>query len=752
MLLPIRTFHCLIKGDNCVFKVEIAANKEISDLKEKIREEGIGDSHPILAKDLTLLKVDIDLNVHTRDSLSQLAINSDGIRMLDWMQVSEVWREQPAFRKLHIIVKLPPTTVTPSSSRDSPPNWLAEIHKKLWGKSHLFGEIFRTANLTTADFIQLQLELERINPSRTEPSYKAQDVLKVKADFLRKKSRNATLESDNAPNCKLVPSVSLVAPSSTLSTLPCAMDLDATADTMDVDADAEADPAPQPANCPGYIIADAKELSTGSTAVLPCTIRYMDLTTLELKESIPVKRLTLIRDEWNIMINLFNGRKRGVHGSAIFTGSPGIGKTCFLYYILILCLIKGQPVVFQDMCGDVYLITDEVRSQTKGVTVAGDDVLTLIDADGQTCQPYKYIFRNRNLRILLTSSPTSRKDRKWLRHNVEDEWAAYVMTPWSQNEWLVALLFIVEKDITLNRFWKTFEICGSVPRQFLQAAESREARKRVQVEISDAIQKSKDIEDAINGVVGDEVVPHPAFVVYPSNEARLLIGCHVKAISKGAMNTIIKILDRRNADAAFDLYQSTRGSSLAVPFRGNMWERKAHGYLGACLFTIRSLDDMPDARLGLPEDIKYFAFGPPQELSGKIADCVNAKESVYLQPISDNFASLNSIIYQPNNPLIGIQITNASTHPIETKGLKALQSLLSPKNESLSPLRPTSEKPWIILFVVPKRMEKSFTRQSITGHDSAAWSKKTVQYVLGLDERQVFRPKFGDVAEESENE
>ena len=90
------------------------------------------------------------------------------------------------------------------------------------------------------------------------------------------------------------------------------------------------------------------------------------------------------------------------------------------------------------MCGDVYLITDEVRSQTKEVTVTGDDVLTLIDADGQTCQPYKYILRNRNLRILLTSSSSSRKDRKWLRHNVEDEWAAYVMTPWFQNEWLVA--------------------------------------------------------------------------------------------------------------------------------------------------------------------------------------------------------------------------------------------------------------------------------------------------------------------------
>jgi hypothetical protein len=55
-MLPIHTFHCLVEGDNRVFKVEIAANKEICDLKENIHKKGIGE-HPILAKDLTLLKV-----------------------------------------------------------------------------------------------------------------------------------------------------------------------------------------------------------------------------------------------------------------------------------------------------------------------------------------------------------------------------------------------------------------------------------------------------------------------------------------------------------------------------------------------------------------------------------------------------------------------------------------------------------------------------------------------------------------------
>ena len=200
---------------------------------------------------------------------------------------------------------------------DSPPRWLVELHKKLWAKSHLFDQIFRVANLTTADFVELQLRLESNDSSRSHPSYKTQDVSSIKADFLREKSCGATLELpvDKDGNPKLVPSVSQVVPPSA----PPVLD-----DAMDVEADAEADPAPQ---SPGYIIADANELSAGSTAIFPCAIRYMDLTTLELENSsIPVKPLTLIRDEWNLMIDLFNARKRGIRGSAIFTGSPGIGE------------------------------------------------------------------------------------------------------------------------------------------------------------------------------------------------------------------------------------------------------------------------------------------------------------------------------------------------------------------------------------------------------------------------------------------
>ena len=85
------------------------------------------------------------------------------------------------------------------------------------------------------------------------------------------------------------------------------MDADAV-DTVDIDVD------------------DTTYLSEGSTAIFPCTIRYMDLTFLQLKHLNRVPHLMLIRDEWRTVVHIFNKRRRGIQGSTVFTGQPGTGE------------------------------------------------------------------------------------------------------------------------------------------------------------------------------------------------------------------------------------------------------------------------------------------------------------------------------------------------------------------------------------------------------------------------------------------
>jgi len=112
------------------------------------------------------------------------------------------------------------------------------------------------------------------------------------------------------------------------------------------------------------------------------------------------------------------------------------GKTCLLFYILILCITRAQPIVFQDKGGGVSLVSDEVLHKESSVVVPGDDVLVLVDADEESC-PKQFLLDTANLRVLLISSPRSRDDRKWLIQDVREAQAVFIAKPWSREEFLV---------------------------------------------------------------------------------------------------------------------------------------------------------------------------------------------------------------------------------------------------------------------------------------------------------------------------
>ena len=109
-----------------------------------------------------------------------------------------------------------------------------------------------------------------------------------------------------------------------------------------------------------------------------------------------------------------------------------------LYSILILCVIRGQKFVFQDMDGKVFIIDDAGINTSEEVrAVWGDEVLTLVNAGAKCCEPESYLVNNFKHRILLTSSPRSRRDRSWLKQFANAN-AVFTMEPWSRKEFVVA--------------------------------------------------------------------------------------------------------------------------------------------------------------------------------------------------------------------------------------------------------------------------------------------------------------------------
>ena len=92
--------------------------------------------------------------------------------------------------------------------------------------------------------------------------------------------------------------------------------------------------------------------------------------------------------------------------------------------------------MFQDVFGNVFIIGDTVLPEgvAPGVSDDADDVLALVDADDKVYRPNEYLFLHDEYRILLTSSPKKRKDRRWLTQRVQDQRAMFIMEPWSREE------------------------------------------------------------------------------------------------------------------------------------------------------------------------------------------------------------------------------------------------------------------------------------------------------------------------------
>ncbi|KAK2463915.1 hypothetical protein APHAL10511_004087 [Amanita phalloides] len=96
------------------FAVAIEPSKTVDGLQKAILQEKPNVLKGFDADQLILFKVDIDLKGHTKDSLSRLAINEDeNLQLLAWDFILEHWPEQPAAKRLQVLVELPDMTDIP---------------------------------------------------------------------------------------------------------------------------------------------------------------------------------------------------------------------------------------------------------------------------------------------------------------------------------------------------------------------------------------------------------------------------------------------------------------------------------------------------------------------------------------------------------------------------------------------------------------------------------------------------------------
>jgi hypothetical protein len=170
--------------------------------------------------------------------------------------------------------------------------WLLELHSKIWGRENLRLELFREAEITVAHYRELQKHLTELQPGRTLQNYTSADVQTVKLDILR----------------------SLKPP----SPVPSGRNDDETVGMEQTEDGGDSD-----------------GLDDELRSFFPATIRYLDLSSLELSN--PPLRLPLpllIRQEYDAISMLLDDLPKGNSGSEIVSGQPGIGDFCrFSFFV-----------------------------------------------------------------------------------------------------------------------------------------------------------------------------------------------------------------------------------------------------------------------------------------------------------------------------------------------------------------------------------------------------------------------------------
>jgi len=252
--------------------------------------------------------------------------NTNDQPLWDTRKISDVWPQPPSDDplQLHAYVSLPTNVVSPTGEysrfvrypepgqrelvpapQDLSPlerwhlvdyPWLEEVRSKVWKKKQLERDLFREVKVTQAHYTELQERLNEQHPDRDSPEYdgRKHDVRNVKLDVLR-----------------LIPGKGFS---------PRHPDNE---DRDDDDPEASNNDAPEmDVGGPGASNEDGCEINS----LFPFTLRFLDLTTLGLKNT--PKRLPsplFLRQEYDDISALIEAERR-IKDPVVVSGQPGTGK------------------------------------------------------------------------------------------------------------------------------------------------------------------------------------------------------------------------------------------------------------------------------------------------------------------------------------------------------------------------------------------------------------------------------------------
>jgi hypothetical protein len=231
----------------------------------------------------------------------------------------------------------------------------------------------------------------------------------------------------------------------------------------------------------------------------------------------------------------------------------------------------------------------------------------------------------------------------------------------------------------------------------------------------------------------------PDFIVEisPINEDRLLAKCGIGIVSRWAFDHFLKAYEFQQGHAVTIFHRHMSKWPLEMSLWSHVFERqvlKCLGRIGAAGrdFPIRGLTSPGKMTWTCRGPIPRFNFLWESDFIDEITKAVQNNEPRHLVHSAPNFPAVDSILYGPNDVLTCIQTTLSSKHPINATGLQEIQSWLEART-LLAYLRPSADRPWRFIFIVPPGNASTFELQQLEHDTRGEWAGKVHQYVLGLE-------------------
>lgn len=386
-------------------------------------------------------------------------------------------------------------------------------------------------------------------------------------------------------------------------------------------------------------------------------------------------KFLLVRKEFEIAHKELEGFNAPPNesGGVVVTGQPGIGKTCFLYYLLLQLLCEKKTVAFQVnnhfvlfQEAGVHFARNSSGSEDAGIAIP-HETWVLTDSHTDYAQPCKaFVTASENgAWIVQTTAPSSKNWRRW---HTDQEAYTYWMDVSSFDE-LSVLGAILHLD--LKCLHDNYYLWGPVTRTCITLADPKRLGHHEMAVAVAALRFTKDVIQF--GDLDSLTVSHQLFSVRPNLEEGSRQDVTVDFATRNIFGFVLRTYAKQDHATQLSFYRMLRGHSWFGTSAGYFFETHVLLWIryASTLDYLACTPAMPRS-----PSLRISTCGDNVEFFSNVDELKNVDKNETRKcwvPASQTFPTCDAIVLTNN---FVITMTIASKHGAKSSGFEKISNSL----------------------------------------------------------------------------